>query len=105
MRAIAILPPGRPLPIYDVKNEGKIVSIRNGGNQMNGYYVLANAVIIQAVKDYKSAIHMLKKNPESKMAMRKALVLEEFFHSGWYKILTDVDAEYLLDRLRKEAVA
>lgn len=72
---------------------------------MNGYHVLANAIIIQAVKDYKSAIHTLKKNPESKMAMKQALELEEFFHSGWYKMLTGVDAEYLLDRLRKEAVA
>lgn len=72
---------------------------------MTGYHVLANAIIIQAVKDYKSAIQTLRKNPESKKAMKEALELEEFFHSGWYRTLTGVDAEYLLDRLRKEAVA
>ena len=33
---------------------------------MTGYHVLANAIIIQAVKDYKAAIHTLRNNPESK---------------------------------------
>lgn len=72
---------------------------------MTGYHVLANAIIIQAVKDYKAAIHTLRNNPESKKAMKEALELEEFFHSGWYETLTSVKADVLLDKLRKEAVA
>ena len=34
----------------------------------------------------------------------EAMELEEFFHSSWYGVLTQVDPDYLIDRLRKETV-
>ena len=71
---------------------------------MTGYHVLANAIVIQAVKDYQAAVHTLRKDPENRKAMKEAIELEEFFRSGWYRTLTGLDAEYLLDRLRKEDV-
>ena len=71
---------------------------------MDGYHVLANAIIIRAVEDYRDAIKTMKKNPRDKKAMSTAREIEEFFHSEWYRTLTGVDAKKLLDRLRREAV-
>lgn len=65
--------------------------------------MLANAIVEQAVKDYRDALRRLKKNPNSKEAMADAMEVEKFFHSPWYGVLTQVDPDYLIDRLRKEA--
>ena len=35
---------------------------------------------------------------------RDIMEVERFFHSDWYATLTDIDPDYLIDRLRKEAV-
>ena len=71
---------------------------------MNGYEALANAIVEQAVKDYRDALRRLKKHPDSKAAMADAMEIEEFFHSPWYGTLTQIDPDYLIERLRKEAV-
>lgn len=67
------------------------------------YENLANAIVLQAVKDYRDALKRLKKKPSNKAAMADALACERFFHSGWYKTLTNVDGEYLINKLREEA--
>ena len=41
---------------------------------------------------------------DDKAAMKEAMELEDFFHSSWYGVLTQVDPDYLIDRLRKETV-
>ena len=71
---------------------------------MTGYQALANAIVIQAAKDYKSAIRTLKKHPKSRSAQAEITNLEKFFRSGWYSMLTDVDGEYLIKRLRKAVI-
>lgn len=71
---------------------------------MTGYQALANAIIEQAVKDYRAALKILRRHPDSKAAMEEAMELEKFFHSGWYGDLTDVDPDFLITKLRKEAV-
>ena len=65
---------------------------------------LANAIVLQAVKDYREAIKKLKKNPESKEAEGAKIGVELFFRSTWYELLTDVDPEMLLERLQGEAL-
>lgn len=69
---------------------------------MTGYERLSNAIILQAVKDYRSALKQLMKNREDKSAMSDAMECERFFRSQWYAALTDVDGEYLIKRLREE---
>lgn len=71
---------------------------------MTGYHALANAIIEQTAQDYRNALKSLRRHPDSKAAMEEALKIEEFFHSGWYAALTEVDPDYLINRLRKEAV-
>ncbi len=69
---------------------------------MNRYEALANAIIEQAVCDYRSALRSLKKHPDSRAAAAQAREIEKFFHSSWYGVLTQIDPDYLINRLRKE---
>ena len=69
------------------------------------YQNLANAIVAQAAKDYLSALKRLKKNPRNRMAMDEAMQLEKFFHSGWYGVLTGVDPDYLIRKLREKVAA
>lgn len=72
------------------------------------YENLANAIILQAVKDYKSALHRLEEHPGNREARHDKRALEHFFHSQWYGVLTDLDPERLIcgveERVRKETV-
>ncbi|MCH3998564.1 MAG: hypothetical protein LKG90_08030 [Lachnospiraceae bacterium] len=69
------------------------------------YQNLANAIVAQAAQDYLSALKKLKKNPRNRMAMDEAMQLEKFFHSGWYGVLTGVDPDYLIRKLREKVAA
>ena len=64
---------------------------------------LANAIVEQAVKDYRTAQARVKAHPESadhaKVEVRQ---LERFFRSSWFEVLTDVDGRLVLSRLKKE---
>lgn len=55
---------------------------------------LANAIVAVAADDYRSAL----RNEEEGLLKS----MERFFHSEWYRILTDVDADRLLGMLRRE---
>ena len=67
------------------------------------YENLANAIVLQAVKDYRDTLKRLKKKPGNQAAMSDAMECERFLRSGWYKTLTSVDGEYLIQKLREEA--
>lgn len=69
---------------------------------MTGYEQLANAIIMQAVKDYRCALKRIRMAPANKAAMSDAMECERFFRSQWYSALTSVDGEYLINRLREE---
>lgn len=66
------------------------------------YERLANAIVLQAVDDYRRALKAVKRNPSNRTAIDEALSIERFFRSGWYSTLTSVDGEYLLRRLQEE---
>ena len=66
------------------------------------YERLANAIVMQAVSDYRVALKKIKAHPKNREAINEALEIEKFFRSGWYSILTDVDGEYLIRRLQDE---
>ena len=66
------------------------------------YERLANAIVLQAVSDYRVALKKIKAHPNNREAISEALEIEKFFRSGWYSILTDVDGEYLIRRLQDE---
>ena len=71
---------------------------------MDPYEKLANAIVLLAAKDYRSALKRLKKYPGDREAKAAALELERFFRSGWYSVLPSVDGEFLIENLRKEVL-
>lgn len=67
---------------------------------MTGYNLLANAIVIQAVRDYKR----LYRGKSFRNDMHGIDSLEKFFRSAWYKELTDVDGEFLMDAVKANKV-
>lgn len=64
---------------------------------------IANAVVIQACKDYRKAYkRYLRRYRSTDKPDEKLTELESFFRSSWYKALTAIDGEYLMDRIKKE---
>ena len=66
------------------------------------YERLANAIVLQAVSDYRVALKKIKAHPKNRQAIDEALEIERFFRSGWYQQLTSVDGDYLIRRLQDE---
>lgn len=67
------------------------------------YQGLANAIIIQAAKDYRKAKEVLRRVPRHEGALKVKAEIERFFKSDWFKCLTDLDGEMLMRKLQKEA--
>ena len=69
---------------------------------MDPYEKLANAIILQAVKDYRAARRKLKRNPRNHLAQAEIDSIERFFRSSWYGCLTEVEGEMLIRKLKEE---
>ncbi|MBE5718381.1 MAG: hypothetical protein EGR80_07500 [Ruminiclostridium sp.] len=67
------------------------------------YENLANAIILQAVRDYRTALKCLKLNPNNRKALSDKEEIERFFRSKWYSTLTSVDGKMLIRSLSEEA--
>ena len=69
-------------------------------SSITGEEELANAIVIQAVKDYRDALHgeTIKRKPPEYTIKE----CEAFFRSQWYSLLTKVDGEMLIKRLQEE---
>jgi len=63
---------------------------------------LANAIVMQAVKDWRKAVRTLKKRPRYEAAKQMRDDCEQFFQSDWFETLTSVDGSIILRKLRKE---
>jgi len=66
------------------------------------YEKLTNAIVLQAVKDYRKALKVLKKHPRNGTALYTKREVERFFRSDWYALLTMVDPEMLIRKLKEE---
>ena len=67
------------------------------------YENLANAIVLQAVKDWRSAVRTLKKRPRYDPAKQMKEECERFFRSDWFEQLTGVDGSVILRKLKQEA--
>ena len=68
---------------------------------MEPFQALANAIVELAVKDYRTALKYHYRHPDKKEYADAVDSLEQFFRSGWYGMLTDLDAEYLMAGIRR----
>lgn len=69
---------------------------------MSGYELLANAIIEQAAKDYRKLLYALKINKNNRSARANKTHLEKFFHSEWYRTLSNVNGAMLIAKLKEE---
>ena len=65
---------------------------------------LANAIILRAVDDYRSAVK--KKSGDADYEKAKALIqdVDQFVYSPWFSVLTNLDGDRLLARLQRETI-
>lgn len=70
--------------------------------EYNTYEELANAIVLQAVTDYRNARKTLKTRPKDRDAMYTTKEVIAFFRSDYFKVLTSIDPELLISKLRKE---
>lgn len=71
---------------------------------MSNYEELANAIVVQAVVDYRGATKRLAKHPFDKMQKHMQREVLRFFRSDWYSVLTSLNPEVLIAKLNKEVV-
>ena len=68
-----------------------------------GYQSLANAIILQAIKDFRKCLKIVKKNGcKKEEALKEMQGIVEFIKSPWFKILTNLEPEILLKKLKEE---
>ncbi len=72
---------------------------------LDPYEELANAIVLQAVKDYRDAVKKLSRGRKNTEAERMKNECLRFFRSGWFTKLTDVDPEFLIRKLDEEVKA
>ena len=65
--------------------------------------MLAHAVILKAVEDYRAARKRLGRTSDPKGVQATIRELEGFFRSSYFSQLTDLDPEYLIEKLKEEA--
>lgn len=61
---------------------------------MDGYKELANAIILQAVKDYRKALKYDERGRKRE--------IERFFRSEYFTVLTNISGEMMIQKLRAE---
>ena len=66
------------------------------------YQALANAIILQAVKDFKPAYRRLKRYPNDKLARDTVREITKFFCSQYFAALSDLDGPALLHQIIRE---
>ena len=71
-------------------------------SSIDPYEALGNAVVLQAVKDYRRAYKRLLRHPKDHQAKRDVNEIEQFFTSGYFNTFTELDGTMLLHRLQDE---
>ena len=71
-------------------------------NVENQYELLASAIVVQAVKDYKYYIKKQLEAPDNSIVNGQVKLLEKFFNSQWFSTLSGLNKDYLLNRIKKD---
>ena len=68
----------------------------------SNWEALANAIILQAVEDYRKCRRLVRRKPGQVDAQKMIREVEAFFRSRWFKQLTEADGNMILEGLKKE---
>lgn len=74
-------------------------------SSMNQFEALGNAVVLQAVKDYRDAVKRLSHGKKNSSAEDTKNECERFFRSGHFNRFTGLDGNALLSMLEREVDA
>lgn len=72
---------------------------------MTPYENVANAVVLQAVKDYREAMIKLSHGKKNVVAEQTKAECEKFFRSPYFNVFTSLDGKALLLKLESEVEA
>lgn len=72
---------------------------------LSPYEALGNAVVLQAVKDYRDAVQKLSRGKKNTIAESTKQECERFFQSPYFNVFTQLDGKVLLSQLEKEVAA
>lgn len=68
----------------------------------NGYRSLAVAIVLRAIKDYRKAAKRYKAGKRKEESLSEMREITRFIKSGWFRELTDLDPDAVLERLKEE---
>lgn len=68
----------------------------------DGYVKLGDAIILQAVRDYRLALKGLASASNSNSAKSAKREVERFFHSGLFGTITNLEPDMLIAKLNEE---
>ena len=81
----------------------------------DSYIRLAHAIVVQAAKDYDAELDWFRQNPplceedrqhQTYLNHKSELQsLERFFRSGWFELLSGLDGEALMEKIREGGIA
>ena len=68
-----------------------------------GYFALAEAIIRQAVEDYRDAYLRLLRKPDDETAAKEVGKIRKFFRSAYFSVISGLDGPLILRKLTKMA--
>ena len=66
------------------------------------YEELANAIVAMAARDYRRAVQKINLRPGEKKYLDEKKSIERFFNSEYYKLLTNVDCDAVINKILQE---
>ena len=63
---------------------------------------LVQAIILQAVEDYRKCRRLVRRKPNQFEAQKMIREVERFLRSEWFKQLSAADGNMILEQLKKE---
>lgn len=70
--------------------------------EYENYRHLAAAIVLAAVNDFKKAAKQYKNGRNKEQALKTMKEVVEFIQSEWFKVLTDLDPQLVINKLKEE---
>ena len=68
----------------------------------DGYEALVQAIVLQAMEDYRRASRSLRRRPDREAARLMIRDVERFFRSEWFTRIAGLDGRTILEKLKGE---
>lgn len=68
---------------------------------IEGYEKLAADIVLQAVNDFRTAAKEYKKGKHTEENLKVMKEVIDFIKSDWYKVLTDIDPDKVIKKLKE----